>query len=102
MFSYITSTILKAHDSPNDAENVDDDNTHDSRDDNAVVEIPMKVVVTLMMVLTTVLMIIKNVLMMRNTHATSNDTDNIVGGILTSVTITTMIMMMMFATAEIP
>ena len=62
----------------------------------------MKVVVTLIMVLTTVLMIVITVLMMRNTHAGRSDTDNIVGGILTSVTITTVIMMMMFAIAEIP
>ena len=109
-FSYKTSTILKAHDSPNDADNGDDDNTHDSRDDNthdsrndnAVVDIPMKVVVTMMMVLTTVLMIVITVLMMGNTHAGRSDTDNIVGGILTRVAITTVIMMMMFAIAEIP
>ena len=62
----------------------------------------MKVVVTLIMVLTTVLMIIRTVLMMRNIHAGRSDTDNIVGGILTRVTITTVIMMMMFAIAEIP
>ena len=47
-------------------------------------------------------MIIITVLMMRNTHVSCNDTDNIVGCILTRVTITTMIMMMMFAIAEIP
>ena len=101
MFSYKVSTILQAHDSPNGADNVDHHNTHDSRDDNAVVGIPEKVVVTLIMVLTTVLMIIITVLMMRNTHASCNDTDNIVGVILTRVTITTVIMMM-FAIAKIP
>ena len=79
-----------------------DDNTHDSRNDNAVVDISMKVVVMLIMVLTTVLMITITVLMMRDTHAGCNDTDNIVGGILTRVAITTMIMMTMFAVAEIP
>ena len=62
----------------------------------------MKVVVTLIIVITTVLMIVITVLMMRNTHARCSDTDHIVGGILKRVTITTMIMMMMFATAEIP